>query len=77
LTTWETSDLYLAAFLIARGIELTEHRREGFRVVLVFRDEAFLQSVLRTWQTQDGVVVAHRYANAVKDLKSLVHRGAP
>jgi hypothetical protein len=72
--TWETSDLYLAAFLVARGFELADTRREGFRVSLVFRDDAHLQAVLRTWQTPDGVVVGHRYANAVKDLKALVHR---
>ena len=74
MNTWETSDLYLAAFLIARGFELARHEREGWRVTLVFRDDAHMQAVLQTWQTQDGVVVAHRYRDAVRDLKALMHR---
>ena len=76
MKTWETSDLYLAAFLVARGFELvtSERQGEGWRVVFVFRDDAHLAVVRQTWLTPDGMVVGHRFANAIKDLKGLVHR---
>lgn len=71
--TFETSDLYLAAYLVACDFDLASTRRED-RMTFVFDADEDLQPTLDRWQTTAGVVVAHRYAQAVRDLKARVFR---
>ena len=73
MKTWETIDLYLAAFLIAHDFDLSSTRRTD-RTIFVFDVEDDFEATLGTWQTTKGIVLGHRYARAIKDLKSLVHR---
>jgi len=70
MTDFETSDLALAAFLVARGHALNDVRgAQGGRRVFYFTRE--VQGDARAFYTGE-VVGARAYANALRDLKTLI-----
>lgn len=67
---YRTSDLYLAAYIIACQRRMLRHERAGQKVTFVFDREA---STLRSsWVDSSGVVNAQAFATAIKNLKHLV-----
>lgn len=76
-TEYNTPDLYAAAFLFARGVKLkrTERAPDSRRVFFVFDDGAgSTADVANNFALgQNDDVPAQRFANAIKNLKSLVH----
>ena len=68
--TYQTSDLYLAAFLRARGMFIADVEREGRRSIFCFRDTPDRGELVREF-FNDGFVNA--YKNALVDLKSMIY----
>lgn len=73
-STFECSDLNFASFLIAVGTPLTSLRREEKRVVFLFScsptDWATHES---QWISGTAQVGARQYADAIRQLKSVIH----
>ena len=68
---YTTSDLYLSAFLKAKGLKLQDKRRVGDRYVFVFEDADNRQGLIREF-FNDGVVSITAFKNAIQDLKTMV-----
>lgn len=74
---WRTKDLYLAAAFVAAGLRLQRTDREPHsgRFVFVFEDNADRRKFHQAWVNGEGEAADYRdYADAIKDLKSLVHQ---
>ena len=65
-----TSDLHLAAFLMAKGHRLVRHFRNGYRVSFVFTPEA--AGVAGDYLT--GTIPALAFVSAIRVCKGLVHQ---
>lgn len=70
---YKTVDLYLGAFLKARGIELLDVDRADRRVTFLFKDGAEVQKLV-TGFYNDAEVGVSAYKNALRDLKSLIYK---
>lgn len=70
--TFETADLYLGAFLKARGEVLVGVLREGRRVTFQFV-ESELRARLVLEFYNDGFVRVNDFKNAIQDLKSIIY----
>lgn len=70
-STYETSDLYLASFLKARGMRLNALRRDGRRATFVFED-CTQRTALIAGYYNDDVVRVNDFKNALQDLKAAV-----
>ena len=67
---YESTDLYLAAFLRARGMTITGIEREGRRSIFCFEDTPEREDLVREF-FNDGF--CNRYKNALCDLKSMIY----
>lgn len=75
---YETKDLMLAASLLALDIGLLEARRNGNRLTFCFDDtDNQCSNAEKLWWQGELMVPANRFAEAVRRLKSLVHRRVP
>ena len=72
VTTFTTSDFYLAAFLKARGLFIRELEREGRRSIFVFEDCAERPDLVREFYN-GGTVCVNAFTHAIQDLKSVIH----
>jgi len=74
MTPFLTSDLYMAAYLIARGYQLTGTEWSGHRCIFGFTLQMEeLTFARREWLSGAGMVSGMAYANAVRQLKAAVH----
>lgn len=71
MNTYRTSDLYLSAFLKAKGMRLLDKRRDGEKFVFIFDDRADRQQLIREF-FNDGMVNITAFKNAIQDLKTMV-----
>jgi len=71
VNTYRTSDLYLSAFLKAKGMRLLDKRRDGEKFVFIFDDRADRQQLIREF-FNDGMVNITAFKNAIQDLKTMV-----
>lgn len=71
VTETRTPDLYLAALYVALGARIVKGDRVGQRVFFVLSDVD--SSWLYEWHSASIMVNASAYANAIKNLKSLLH----
>lgn len=71
--TYQTADLYLAAFLYTSKIELADLQREGSKGIFVFGDGAKCRELTLAFYRGKGTCDAREYARAVQELKSVVH----
>ena len=69
---YETSDLYLASYLKARGLLLVRTERQGSRVVFTFEDRADRQDLVLSFYN-DGMVHVNAFTHAIQDLKAVVY----
>jgi hypothetical protein len=65
VNTYKTSDIYLAAFLKAKGMKC------GTRVTFIFDDQP-VRKIFVVEFFNDGVVSIGAYRNAIQDLKTIV-----
>jgi len=69
---FRTHDLFLSAFLLAKGALLLDHTREGGRVTFVFAGEPNPQVLARDFWNGAPVNVS-AYVQALQTLKSVIH----
>lgn len=69
-----TSDLYFAAYLQVVGVPMLRTTRNNGKVTFIFDPSVCNMTELKNgWVSQTGRVPAQLYANAIKNLKSMVH----
>jgi hypothetical protein len=71
VNTYETSDLYLSAFLKARGMRLKDKFRNGNKFVFIFDDRGDRKELIQEF-FNDGSVSITAFKNAIQDLKTMV-----
>lgn len=74
-TTLETPDLYFAAYLQVKDCEIYKTKRLGSKTVFIFKvaKDVDYQKAFFGTQSDLGTVSACKYANAIKNLKTLCH----
>lgn len=74
-TTLETPDLYFAAYLQVKDCEIFKTKRLGSKTVFIFKvaKDVDYQKAFFGTQSDLGTVSACKYANAIKNLKTLCH----
>jgi hypothetical protein len=75
---YETSDVYIASYLLCQGGTLIETERVGpRRTIFRFESDEFLHALLRVyWQNDDIVVPATRLYDSLRGLKSRIRKKA-
>lgn len=73
--TYGTTDLYVGAFLKARGIKLIDVDKSGRRITFLFEDTPEVKKLLREFYN-DGIVRINEFQHAIKDLKSITYNMA-
>lgn len=69
-----TRDMYLAAAYHAEGCELKDvDRTDPTRLVFVFEGGENADRVEREWFSDKLLVIASRYANSIRTVKSLIY----
>ena len=69
---YKTSDIYLAAYLRAKGHKIKEVERPRGKVYFCFEeDELLKKNKLRFFN--DGLISVTKYKNALSDLKTIIH----
>lgn len=68
---YETSDLYLSAYLRSCGLVLKGTYEEKQRVVFVFNDEGNVHDLIREY-FNDGHVGVLSFKGALRDLRSII-----
>lgn len=71
METYKTSDLYLSAFLKAKGLKLVDKRRMGDKFIFVFDDRADRKELIQEY-FNDGSVNITAFRGALQDLKTMV-----
>ena len=71
MNTYATSDLYLSAYLKAKGLRLIDKRKEGDRFVFIFDDRNDRRALIQEF-FNDGLVNITAFKNAIQDLKTMV-----
>ena len=71
--TYETPDLYYAAYLCAAGVPMQDAVRKGRRVYFQFADEGQLEDLRKQWFNRKAKVVALQYADEIRSLKNHTH----
>lgn len=71
MNTYRTSDLYLSAFLKARGMRLTDKQRSGHKFIFIFDDRADRKELIQEF-FNNGTVSITAFKNAIQDLKTMV-----
>lgn len=76
LLPYETSDVYLASYLLCQGGTLLETERVGpRRTIFRFESDQYLHALLRVyWQNDDIVVPATRMFDTLRGLKSRIRK---
>jgi hypothetical protein len=70
---YENKDFYLSAFLMASGLDLVEHRRQGPISVFRFIKNNELINLVDQYYTDSGWVKPMRYSTYIRTLKSILH----
>lgn len=66
-----TSDLYLSAFLKAKGLKLIDKKTEGKKVIFIFEDREDREDLVRQF-FNNGLVNITAFKGAIQDLKTMV-----
>ena len=70
---YENKDFYLSAFLMASGIDLHSHQRQGPISVFRFIKNNELINLVDQYYTDGGWVKPMRYSTYIRTLKSILH----
>ncbi|MEW6455102.1 MAG: DUF5659 domain-containing protein [Acidobacteriota bacterium] len=68
-----TTDLYLGAFLKARGVKLLNSRHENGKVFFVFQDDGECEKLIQDFLNNQEVKIGD-YLQALDNLKKLIFR---
>lgn len=72
---YETKDFYLSGFLIAEGVKLLSHRRNGAITTFSFNDNELLKQLIKKYYAMQSLVEPMTYSNALRSLKSVLYSG--
>jgi len=70
---YENKDFYLSAFLMASGIDLISHRRQGSITVFGFEKNNTVQKLVDQYYTMEGSVKPMIYGRSIRSLKNILH----
>lgn len=70
--TYGTTDLYVGAFLKAKGVKLIDIDKAGRRITFLFEDSDKARALIKEFYN-DGVVKINDFQHALKDLKSITY----
>ncbi len=70
--TYETTDLYLGAFLKAHGLQLVNRLLDGRRVTFVFADRPDRTNLVRDFYN-NGQIRVNDLVHALQDLKAAIY----
>jgi len=71
MKTYMTSDLYLSAFLKAKGLKLITNETNGKKVTFVFEDRKDREQLVRSFFNNGSVNITD-FKGALQDLKTIV-----
>jgi len=69
--TYKTSDLYLSAYLKAKGLRLIDKQKLGDKFLFIFDDRPDRKDLIEEF-FNDGLVSITAFKNAIQDLKTMV-----
>jgi hypothetical protein len=70
---YETNDMYLAAYCIARGVRLDSHNRANGKTMFRLAGNNGLDEIIREYYADAGMVSGLRLFNALRNLKNLIY----
>ena len=70
---YENKDFYLSAFLMASGLDLHSHQRQGPISVFRFIKNNKLKNLVDQYYADSGEVKPMRYSTYIRTLKSILH----
>lgn len=74
MNTYKTTDMYLAAYLSAKGHEMLDVEKNKGRMTFVFNDhEQKMKQVVVKYYNGEGSVEPRFLIDAIKNMKSLTH----
>lgn len=73
MNTYNTEDLYLAAFLVAQSIPVIQWNRDIGLTNFVFEQNAELSQLVGAYYADRAITSPLQYGNALKNLKSMIH----
>jgi len=68
-----TKDFYLAAYLVAEGVKLLSHHRNGTITTFCFNDDELLKLMIEKYYAMQSLVEPMTYSSAMRSLKSVLH----
>ncbi len=68
-----TNDLYLTAYLVARGSKLESFSRDNGRTTFQLNENGSLDEMIRDYYADCGLVSGLRLTNSIKNLKNLLY----
>jgi hypothetical protein len=73
MNTYTTKDIYLSAFLIARGALLDSYSRVNGITTFRFPEKHELLQLIEEYYADHAMVSPMRYGNSLKNLKAMIH----
>lgn len=70
---YATSDLYLTAYLVARGTRLDSFDRQNGKTTFRLIGKDDLDEIIRDYYADSGLVSGLRLNNSIKNLKNLLY----
>jgi hypothetical protein len=70
---YTTKDIYLSAFLVARGVPLQSFERTNGRTTFRFDNVEELASLVNNFYADKAQVGALKYGNSLKNLKAMLY----
>lgn len=71
--TFQTSDFYLASYLLSQGHQLTGLKRKTGRSEFVFDQKEDFKSITEAFYAMKTTVEPISYASAIRSLKAVLH----
>jgi hypothetical protein len=68
------NDLYLSGFLVANGIPVKSHSKEGNTTIFCFEQTEKLDELVQQYYSLNASVNPQRYGSALKILKNLIYQ---
>jgi len=72
---WKTTDLYMAAFCLSKGIQLEGVERNGRRVSFIFHDSPEREGLITGYLNNDVTVLPRQYKDSIQALKDMIFQG--
>jgi len=70
---YASNDMYLTAYLVARGIKLDSHVRVNGKTTFRLVENNGLDEIIREYYSESGLVSGLRLFNALRNLKNLLY----